>query len=91
MIIIELQKLSKKLEIRGAPAIGIAAAYALAFSQKRDFSINEFNIAFERLHRTRPTAVNLFWALNCLKETFIKLSGVSNIYPAITSRSNSNS
>lgn len=55
----------KHLEIRGAPAIGVAAAFALSFSlkyagQNPDQQINK---AYERLASTRPTAVNLFWAL----------------------------
>lgn len=63
----------ERLEIRGAPAIGVAAAYALSFSLKNN-PVNlkkEFDKAYERLHRTRPTAVNLFWALNEIKECFI--------------------
>jgi methylthioribose-1-phosphate isomerase len=60
----------EKLEIRGAPAIGIAAAYGLALSQKKSFSKEEFEKAFKRLHSTRPTAVNLFWALNEIKTAF---------------------
>lgn len=62
----------ERLEIRGAPAIGVSAAYALAFSVKNklDNFEAEFEKAYERLHRTRPTAVNLFWALNQIKEVF---------------------
>ena len=62
----------EKLEIRGAPAIGIAAAYALALSIKGESQglDEKFNIAYERLVRTRPTAVNLFWALDSIKRTY---------------------
>ncbi|MGE5363922.1 MAG: S-methyl-5-thioribose-1-phosphate isomerase [Bacteroidota bacterium] len=70
----------EKLEIRGAPAIGVAAAYALALSVKEiaegtDISLisREFLSAYERLARTRPTAVNLFWALNEMKNAFGEL------------------
>ncbi len=62
----------ERLEIRGAPAIGVAAAYALAFSVK-DHNENlkdKFEIAYKRLAATRPTAVNLFWALNEIKNLF---------------------
>ncbi|MDX1700328.1 MAG: S-methyl-5-thioribose-1-phosphate isomerase, partial [Melioribacteraceae bacterium] len=62
----------ERLEVRGAPAIGIAAAYALALAS-RDFSDNstsEFYNVYDRLSRTRPTAVNLFWALDRLKKIF---------------------
>lgn len=59
----------EKLEIRGAPLIGISAAYALALA------VNEkgagiFPTAYTRLERTRPTAVNLFFALNEMKNEY---------------------
>ena len=53
--------------IRGAPAIGVAAAMGLALAAKNS---NEKNFDFimktaaERLRETRPTAVNLFWAID---------------------------
>jgi methylthioribose-1-phosphate isomerase len=46
----------RTLAVRGAPAIGIAAAYAMALADDRD-------AAAELLRSTRPTAVNLAWAL----------------------------
>jgi methylthioribose-1-phosphate isomerase len=46
----------RTLAVRGAPAIGIAAAYALALAEDRE-------AAAELLRSTRPTAVNLAWAL----------------------------
>jgi methylthioribose-1-phosphate isomerase len=61
---------------RGAPAIGCSAAFALAIdahlaakSRKTwsDYQ-SEFATAVERLHRTRPTAVNLFYALDKMKQ-----------------------
>ena len=58
----------ERLEIRGAPLIGIAVLYGLALAVK--ISISNFDNAFERLKRTRPTAVNLFIALNQAKEFF---------------------
>lgn len=62
----------EKLEVRGAPAIGIAVAFALALSVKSSTSqIKEnFYKAYERLFITRPTAVNLFYALNEIRKTF---------------------
>lgn len=59
----------KKLEVRGAPAIGAAAAFALVLGarqiavQEGDFWERLLAIAQE-LRETRPTAVNLFWALD---------------------------
>lgn len=73
----------EKLEVRGAPAIGITAAYALALSLKNISSESyksKFNLAFERLSKTRPTAVNLFFALNEMKKYFDKICSKSNIY-----------
>jgi methylthioribose-1-phosphate isomerase len=46
----------RTLAVRGAPAIGLAAAYAMALAEDRD-------AAAELLRATRPTAVNLAWAL----------------------------
>lgn len=62
----------ERLEIRGAPLIGIAAAYAVALSIKSSSSDKErdFLKAFQRLSSTRPTAVNLFYALNEMKKVF---------------------
>jgi methylthioribose-1-phosphate isomerase len=57
----------ERLRVRGAPLIGVAAAYGLALSARRNLGAGDFLSAlradFERLRRTRPTAVNLFWAL----------------------------
>lgn len=62
----------ERLEVRGAPAIGITAAYALAIGMNKSPSKSEsdFNRIFNRLAATRPTAVNLFWALERLKNVF---------------------
>ncbi len=59
----------EKLEIRGAPLIGIAAAYALVLAIKKNGN-SFFPKAYERLAKTRPTAVNLFWALNEMKSLY---------------------
>ena len=50
------------LAVRGAPAIGVAAAYGAVLGA------GDFDAALERLARTRPTAVNLQWALDRLRE-----------------------
>ena len=65
----------ERLEIRGAPLIGIAAAYALSLSIKnfKNRNIEEnFYKAYHRLHRTRPTAVNLFFALDEIRNVYEK-------------------
>ncbi len=58
------------LEIRGAPAIGIAAAYGAALSINEAGNTKEeaFIKAYNRLASTRPTAVNLFHALESYKK-----------------------
>jgi len=59
----------KKLVVRGAPAIGVTAAFglALAAQQSKAKNLQELKVdldsAFKVLRATRPTAVNLFWAL----------------------------
>jgi methylthioribose-1-phosphate isomerase len=61
----------KKLEIRGAPAIGIAAAYglALALQEKAEYSFGQFEIWAGEFKASRPTAVNLFWAVDRVEST----------------------
>ena len=56
----EVAEAIRTLAIRGAPAIGIAAAYALALTALRGDDLAE---AERELASSRPTAVNLFWAL----------------------------
>lgn len=54
----------EELAVRGAPAIGIAAAYGVALSAgKANASHKTVRSAIERLGITRPTGFNLFWAL----------------------------
>lgn len=74
----------EKLEVRGAPAIGITAAYAMALSVKNisgvESRISSFNKAYQRIVKTRPTAVNLFYALDLMKDIFEKNNTSDNIY-----------
>jgi len=53
------------LAIRGAPAIGVAAAYGLALAARRG---EDLDAAYEVLAAARPTAVNLRWALDELRD-----------------------
>lgn len=71
----------KKLQVRGAPAIGVAAAYGLYVSVRnldsrdfRDFA-RDFHNAKEYIAASRPTAVNLFWALNRMEDRLFELEG----------------
>ena len=64
----------KKMEIRGAPAIGVAAAFGVALATN-SLKVNELKKAKNKLYKvidvlkkTRPTAINLFWSLKRLKK-----------------------
>ena len=61
------------LRVRGAPAIGVAAAYGVALAARNSIGKADFHArvegALDRLAGTRPTAVNLFWALRRMRET----------------------
>ncbi len=72
----------ERLEVRGAPAIGITAAYALAlaFKNVENVTVEYFEQVYKRLEETRPTAVNLFWALSRMKKVFIEKKSKSNLY-----------
>ncbi len=54
-----------QMVVRGAPAIGITAAYGVALAAKH--APDGLAQAFDGLAATRPTAVNLFWALNRMR------------------------
>ena len=66
-----------KLQVRGAPAIGIAAAFGLYLAAKNiqadDYEefFSKFHEAKEYLNSSRPTAVNLSWALNRLEKVLL--------------------
>lgn len=59
----------KRLVVRGAPAIGVTAAFGLALAAQQSKAktlqelMTDLDTAFKVLRATRPTAVNLFWAL----------------------------
>jgi methylthioribose-1-phosphate isomerase len=66
----------KTMVIRGAPAIGVAAAMGLALGVRRSRAQGtrqlavEFNKLCAQMAATRPTAVNLFWAIDRMKQAF---------------------
>jgi methylthioribose-1-phosphate isomerase len=67
--------------VRGAPAIGVSAAYGIALGALRTSAVTphlfapEFERICARLAATRPTAVNLFWAIDRMKRLFATLAG----------------
>jgi len=72
----EVAKAIRTMVIRGAPAIGVAAAYGIAVGMKRSTAkgTNQYAVEFQKfcdlMAGTRPTAVNLFWAIDRLKAVF---------------------
>lgn len=54
----------RDMQVRGAPLIGVAAAYGLALAMRADASDSHLDTAYAALIATRPTAVNLRWALD---------------------------
>ena len=52
------------MQVRGAPLIGATAAYGICLSLREDASDEALEAADARLRRTRPTAINLMWALD---------------------------
>jgi methylthioribose-1-phosphate isomerase len=67
----EIIKAIQRLEVRGAPAIGITAAYALAVGVKQlnSVEISEIENVAQDIKNARPTAINLSWAVNRLMDT----------------------
>ncbi|HDQ93149.1 MAG TPA: S-methyl-5-thioribose-1-phosphate isomerase [Synergistetes bacterium] len=61
------------MKVRGAPAIGIAAAYGLVFAASE--GVEGVMKGAGRLSVTRPTAINLFWALERMKNLALEKSG----------------
>ena len=60
--------------VRGAPLIGVTGAYGLALALAADPSDAALAAAFERLDATRPTAVNLRWALERVRDRVLPLA-----------------
>ena len=77
----DVAKAVQKMVIRGAPAIGVAAAMGVALELRRSRAsgtsqlATEFYKTCELLAATRPTAVNLFWAINRMKRVFAAAIG----------------
>lgn len=76
----EVAKAIREMVIRGAPAIGVAAAMGVALGVQKSAAKtieelkSEFAVICETLAKTRPTAVDLFWALERMKARFAELT-----------------
>ena len=72
----EVAKAIRTMVIRGAPAIGVAAALGIALGMRRSTAkgTRQYAVEFQKLcdlmAGTRPTAVNLFWAIDRMKRAF---------------------
>src|SRR5881227_3774169 len=72
----EVARAIRTMVIRGAPAIGVAAAMGIALGMRKSTATGtqkfaaEFYRTCELMAATRPTAVNLFWAIERMKRTF---------------------
>ncbi|CQR74525.1 Methylthioribose-1-phosphate isomerase [Sporomusa ovata DSM 2662] len=80
----------RRLEVRGAPAIGAAAAFALVLGAGKltELAMPEFKEKVTQianiLRQTRPTAVNLFWAINRMLTVLDQMAGNTDSNAAIT-------
>ena len=86
---IEVADAIKKLVVRGAPAIGVTAAFGLALAAINSKTTNwkvffkELAKAYDVIRSTRPTAVNLQWALDRVMQKIINLRDISLIKKVI--------
>lgn len=74
----EVAKAIEDMVIRGAPAIGVAAAMGIALGMQsvRSNPDQQFAKICDRMSKTRPTAVNLFWAIERMKRVYAELKGL---------------
>src|SRR5438045_4902925 len=72
----EVARAIRTMVIRGAPAIGVAAAMGIALAMRKSKATGtqkfaaEFHKICELMAATRPTAVNLFWAIDRMRRAF---------------------
>lgn len=85
----EVANAIKKLVVRGAPAIGVTAAFGLALAAQASSAkalpelMTDLDTAFKTLRATRPTAVNLFWALERVMEKAKRAKTVEDAKKAV--------
>src|SRR5512140_1433287 len=71
---LEVADAIKTMVIRGAPAIGVAAAMGVALGVQHG---EDFETVCKTLAATRPTAVNLFWGIERMRRLYASLAGES--------------
>ncbi len=62
------------MQVRGAPLIGATAALGMALAIRQNASDTNLGVAYDRLLRTRPTAINLKWALDDMRQRLAPLA-----------------
>jgi methylthioribose-1-phosphate isomerase len=88
----EVAKAIRTMVIRGAPAIGVAAAMGLALGMRRSSAKGtrqaavDFQKNCDLLAATRPTAVNLFWAIERMKRAFAEGAQAGESAEELTAR-----
>jgi methylthioribose-1-phosphate isomerase len=85
----EIVSAIKQLKVRGAPAIGIAAAYGIALGAQsiqdtdKDSLLNKLQTVFQDFAGSRPTAVNLFYAIKRQKQAIADKTSPADIKQAL--------
>lgn len=74
---VEVADAIRNMIIRGAPAIGVAAAMGVALGALQSDDLQrDMPIICDTLAKTRPTAVNLFWAIDRMKQVYARMHGL---------------
>src|SRR5260370_14249670 len=85
----DVAKAIREMVIRGAPAIGVAAAMGVAIGVQNSSAKSledlraEFPVILETLAKTLPTSLDLFWALERMKRPFTELTAQTSDLPRI--------
>lgn len=81
----EVAEAIKKMVVRGAPAIGVSAAMGIALGANQSVGTSvadledDLGYICDVMGRTRPTAVNLFWAIERMKSTFQRAKSLGDV------------
>jgi methylthioribose-1-phosphate isomerase len=81
----EVAEAIKKMVVRGAPAIGVSAAMGIALGANQSVGTSvadleeDFDYICDVMGRTRPTAVNLFWAIERMRSTFKRAKSIGEV------------
>ncbi|HXP95581.1 MAG TPA: S-methyl-5-thioribose-1-phosphate isomerase, partial [Telmatospirillum sp.] len=78
----QAERAIREMWVRGAPLIGATAAYGMALALREDASDARLDDAYRRLFATRPTAVNLRWALDDMRTVLTPLAPADRLAAA---------